>query len=230
MATQALHRFSALILAVPLAWGCGGSNVAFEDRDAGDGSVADASGDAEDSELLDTAVPDDTSAPADTGGAIDTGVDVGPPDTKPPGCPAGTTKKLEVCPPTCSGGCDGDVCNIRCNAINGCNDTTLACPPNARCKILCDGLNSCQRTKVQCQPGSPCELACTGTNACQGVDYTCPSFAGACTLTCSALSSCTTGKVKCGPGACAASCTGLGTTGVKVDCGPSCACSNKCPG
>lgn len=202
---------------------CGGSTSASVFDEPFDSSTAATDGAATDGAATDR----DTSAP---------GADVAPrPDSEPPpkmdapapGCPGGMTKKPEMCPSICNGGCVEDACRIVCNFPSSCGGRRVDCPPGMKCVVECSGASSCGGLELRCAETGACALNCTGPSSCGNVQMRCPTSAS-CALTCGGFSSCHGTQIACGPGACSATCTGGGSAIGKLNCGPSCICVNKC--
>ncbi|MFT4625609.1 MAG: hypothetical protein ACI8PZ_004277 [Myxococcota bacterium] len=131
-----------------------------------------------------------------------------------------------LCPPACTGGCDGATCRIDCSRISACQTDRLICPEGLNCEVACNGMSSCQDAEIQCPSEGTCDISCGDTSACQSA--TIRGGSGGLALTCSATSTCQGGEVSCGDGPCEATCDGP-ASGLEVfDCGASCDCGTDC--
>ncbi len=214
-----------LLLLLGTLMACGGADRAGAFAEPIDGPDTAA-------EQRDGAVVDDTGdvPSAETGNIDASKADGAPPpkeDAPAPGCPGGTTAPPPKCPEICNGGCAADACRILCNGLSSCGARRVDCPPGMKCLVECSGLSSCGNLDLRCPESSSCALQCTGTSSCGTVQMRCPKNAP-CALTCGGLSSCNGTQVACGAGACSAQCTAVGSGIAKLDCGPSCMCTNKC--
>lgn len=128
-----------------------------------------------------------------------------------------------TCPAPCTS-CDGNICHIECGP-GGCNDTTLACPPDFACDITCSGLDSCDTTSIACPAQYACTVSCTSYDACGDVALHCGT--GTCTMTCNGPSeACGGAVVDCALGGpCASVCVG-GSSGPSMDCPGACSCTS----
>ena len=165
---------------------------------------------------------DDPGADADPG-EPDAEVTVTPPDAPPAPpidaavCGADPTPLPDaVCPPACTGGCDGGVCTIDCTGGDACRQDTLVCPPDYTCAITCSGDRACERAIIECPALYGCAIACESSTACTDAEVRCGG--GACDATCSAGP---------GPGGDFWGGGGDSVARPQVQCGSSCSC-NPC--
>lgn len=221
-----------LLLLLVFSLGCGGADKAAVFEEGEPDAGADASWDAVSSDdgSVDDALPED-----DAGVSPDAPFPDGPaPDAAKPDvgsgeggtCPPGVTSAPPKCPTVCSA-CDGDRCVIRCSGPSSCGARRIDCPPGMKCRVECSGISSCGGLELRCPETGACELLCSATSTCGNVQVRCPTSAP-CSVACGGLSSCNGGQVQCGAGACTATCGALGAKLSKVDCGPSCKCTNGC--
>jgi hypothetical protein len=134
------------------------------------------------------------------------------------------------CPPACTGGCEGGVCTVSCDATSACQNGPIGCPAGLPCKIVCGGTSACFAADIGCATDTPCEIDCGGTTACANARIACPSDAP-CEVDCSLTSACLSMTVQCPASAsasCAVDCDGNGScNGGTLTCGAG-SCSAKC--
>lgn len=108
------------------------------------------------------------------------------------------------CPPTCTNGCAGNVCQVLCNSPNQCQ--TIDCPPGFACEVLCEGQDACDGGTVNCTDLA-CSVSCSdGTDACGDMHIYCGAQAS-CSLTCTGgAGPCMGTQLHCGSGPCTATC------------------------
>jgi hypothetical protein len=126
------------------------------------------------------------------------------------------------CPTACTGGCNGNVCNIDCSGSGLCQGQTISCPADFECALSC-GNDGCKSATIGCQPNYHCGISCNGSSACEGATINCSG--GICDLSCSAdANSCSGTLFNCSVEQCSATCAG--NSQPTLDClGNSCSCT-----
>jgi hypothetical protein len=118
-----------------------------------------------------------------------------------------------VCPPECTGGCQGGTCAIDCTGADACRQDNIVCPDGYTCSVSCSGDRACERATIECPAYFGCAISCETANACTDAEVRCG--AGVCEATCSS------GEGGGGP----PEGGGGGVAPPTVTCGTSCACS-----
>lgn len=147
----------------------------------------------------------------------------------------GALQDGSACPPSCTNGCAGGVCEVdcqtgctcpagvRCEVTCGQDQCTgiVDCGTASACTVRCEGDSSCGN-EIRCPPGGDCAVSCQGSNSC-GASINCGA-SNACTVECLGQGACVDAIV-CGLGMCQVDCSGTSACSDGVDCSRSCGCS-----
>ena len=143
------------------------------------------------------------------------------------GCACGNSQAPVggMCPPACTGGCDGTTCNIDCQGNSACEDDAVACPAGWDCAVDCDGNSACNGATITCNVQA-CTVACAGNFGCRNATVTCG--AGTCAVACSTGNSVCDGiELQCGPNDGSITCTSTDAVVLTPDAASSCMCTQS---